>query len=575
VLGRLFLQKKELSVQPKKSNDDNPELVKILPLGGCGEIGMNMLVIENAGQILLIDCGLMFPEAHMLGIDLVLPDVAYLQERVADICGLVLTHAHEDHIGALPFLYHQLGSPPIFASRFTLGMLQHKLEEFELKLNSKMVQIQPRHPFSVGPFTIEPFRVAHSVPDGVGLAIRCAAGLLVHSGDFKLDPTPLDGERTDLARLAQYGDEGVLMLLADSTNVESAGYTGSEREVGPHFAQLMAASTGMVFVAAFSSNIHRIQQAIDAARSCGRKILLLGRSMLSNVAVARLIDELRVSEADLVDLKQLDDYPRHQVAVITTGSQGEPRSALTRIAAGEHPQLAIEAEDCVILSSRFIPGNEKAITAVINQLYRRGAVVHYQRSCGVHVSGHASSEELKQLLAVVKPHYFVPIHGEYRHLAQHAKLAVKCGVAAGNSLVVENGQPLVVSRHGKTLLEPVEVGRILVDGKGVGDVGEVELRDRHRLARHGTVLAVLAVSRSRGTVLHGPELVSRGCVPELDSGILLARAVEQVEQMLAEHQLTARTDWDALRIEIRQTLSRFFKRELQRRPLVLPVIIQL
>ncbi len=560
---------------PQKPNDDNPELLKILPLGGCGEIGMNMLALENAGQILLIDCGLMFPEAHMLGIDLVLPDIAYFEERVDDICALVLTHAHEDHIGALPFLYRQLGSPPIFASRFTLGMLKHKLEEFDLNLNNRMEQLEPRHPFSVGPFTIEPFRVSHSVPDGVGLAIRCGAGLLVHSGDFKLDPTPLDGERTDLARLAQYGDEGVLVLLADSTNVESAGYTGSEREVGPHFVQLMTASTGMVFVAAFSSNIHRIQQAINAAHSCGRKILLLGRSIVSNVLVARLLDQLSVAESDLIDIKQLGDYPRHKVAVITTGSQGEPRSALTRIAAGEHPQLAIETEDCVILSSRFIPGNEKAITAVINQLYRRGAVVHYQRSCGVHVSGHASREELKQLLAVVKPQYFVPIHGEYRHLAQHAQLACECGVAADNSMIIENGQPLLLSRHGKKLLEPVEVGRILVDGKGVGDVGEVELRDRHRLARHGTVLAVLAVSRSRGSVIHGPELVSRGCVPEVGGEELLAEAAHQVELMLAEHQLSARTDWDALRIEIRQTLRRFFKRRLQRRPLVLPIIIQL
>ncbi|MDY0189242.1 MAG: ribonuclease J [Desulfuromonas sp.] len=562
-------------MHPNKTDADNPELLKILPLGGCGEIGMNMLVVENAGHILLIDCGLMFPEAHMLGIDLVLPDVAYLHERAADICAIVLTHAHEDHIGALPYLYSQLGSPPIFASRFTLGMLQHKLAEFALKLNNKMELLEPRHPFCVGPFTIEPFRVAHSVPDGVGLAIRCAAGLLVHSGDFKLDPTPLDGERTDLARLAQYGDEGVLALLADSTNVESAGYTGSERDVGPHFAQLMALSTGMVFVAAFSSNIHRIQQAIDAALSCGRKILLLGRSMVGNVAVARLLDQLRVAENDLIDIKQLGDYPRHKVTVITTGSQGEARSALTRIAAGEHPQLAIESEDCVILSSRFIPGNEKAITAVINQLYRRGAVVHYQRSCGVHVSGHASSEELKQLVAVVKPQYFIPIHGEYRHLAQHAKLARACGVAEGNSIIIENGQPLLLSRHGKKLLDPVEVGRILVDGKGVGDVGAVELRDRHRLARHGTVLAVLAVSRSRGTVIHGPELVSRGCVPEVDSEELLAEAALEVEAMLAEHQLSPRSDWDALRIEIRQTLSRFFKHRLQRRPLVLPVIIQL
>ncbi|MEA3466028.1 MAG: ribonuclease J [Thermodesulfobacteriota bacterium] len=554
---------------------DNPDIVRVLALGGLGEIGMNMMALETAGKILLIDCGLMFPEAHMLGIDLVLPDISCLADRIDDICALVLTHGHEDHIGALPFLYRQLGSPPIFATRFSLGLLRKKLEEFDLNLNQHMHQIEPRQPFTVGPFTIEPFRVAHSVPDGVGLAIRSAAGLVIHSGDFKLDPTPLDGQRTDLARLAQFGDEGVLLLLADSTNVESDGYTGSEREVGPRFVQLMNETSGMVFVATFSSNIHRIQQAVDAARVCGRRIVLHGRSMLTNTSVARLHDQLTISDDELIDIKQLNDYPRHEIAVITTGSQGEPRSALTRISADEHPHFSIKENDCVILSSRFIPGNEKAITSVINQLYRRGATVHYQRSCGVHVSGHASREELKQLLSLVKPQCFIPIHGEYRHLAQHARLACDLGVKDESSLIVENGQPVLVSRHGVKRLEAVDNGRILVDGKGIGDVGTMELRDRHRLARHGTVLAVLAINRNKGTVLHGPELISRGCIPEIDSSRWLGEAAHQVELMLTEHQLSPQSDWDDLRVEIRQTLSRFFKKRLQRRPLILPIIIQL
>ena len=554
---------------------NNHDLLRVLALGGLGEIGMNMMALETAGKIILIDCGLMFPEAHMLGIDLVLPDISCLANRVDDICALVLTHGHEDHIGALPFLYQQLGSPPIFATRFTIGLLKKKLEEFDLNLNQYIQQIEPRQPFAVGPFTIEPFRVAHSVPDGVGLAIRSAAGLVIHSGDFKLDTTPLDGQRTDLARLAQFGDEGVLLLLADSTNVESDGYTGSEREVGPRFVQLMNETSGMVFIATFSSNIHRIQQALDAARACGRKIVLHGRSMLTNTAVARLLDQLTIAEDELIDVKQLNDYPRHQIAVITTGSQGEPRSALARIAAAEHPHFSITESDSVILSSRFIPGNEKAITSVINQLYRQGATVHYQRSCGVHVSGHASREELKQLLSLVKPQCFIPIHGEFRHLAQHARLACDLGVKKDNSLIVENGQPVLVSRHGVKRLEVVESGRILVDGKGIGDVGTMELRDRHRLARNGTVLAVLAISRSKGTIIHGPELVSRGCVPEIDSERWLTEAAHQVELMLGEQQLSPRTDWDDLRVEIRQTISRFFKKRLQRRPLVLPIIIQL
>lgn len=553
----------------------NPDHIQILPLGGLGEIGLNMMAIDYCGQIVLIDCGLMFPEAHMLGIDLVLPDISALTERVDDICALVLTHGHEDHIGALPFLYQQLGSPPIYASRFTLGLLKKKLEEFDMNLNQRFNQIEPRQPFSVGAFTIEPFRVAHSIPDGLGLAIRTAAGVIIHSGDFKLDATPLDGQGTDLARLAHYGDEGVLLLLADSTNVESDGYSGSERQVGPRFCQLMAEAQGMVFIAAFSSNIHRIQQAIDAAIACGRKVLLHGRSMISNSAVARLLDQLKIPEHALIDIKQLGDYPRQRVAVITTGSQGESRSTLTRIAAADHPHFSIEADDCVILSSRFIPGNEKAITSVINQLYRQGAKVHYQRSSGVHVSGHACREELKQLIALTRPSCFIPIHGEYRHLCQHAQLASETGVDANNCLVLENGQPALVTRHGIKRLEAVESGRILVDGKGVGDVGTLELRDRHRLARHGTVLAVLAVSRSKGTLLHGPELVSRGCIPELGSEALLLEAAEEVEMMLAEHHLSALTDWDDLRVEVRQTLSRFFKKRFQRRPLVLPIIIQL
>lgn len=553
----------------------NPDQLTLLPLGGLGEIGLNMMALEYAGKIVLIDCGLMFPEAHMLGIDLVLPDVSCLEERREDICGLVITHGHEDHIGAIPFLYEQLGRPPLYATRLTLALLKKKLEEFELNLNQSMTQIAPRENFDVGPFTIESFRVAHSVPDGVGLAVRCGAGLVVHSGDFKLDATPLDGQSTDVARLAQYGEEGVLLLLADSTNVETPGFAGSERDVGPRFRDIMEQANGMVFVATFSSNIHRVQQAVDAALACGRKVALYGRSMVSNCGVARVYDALTIPESELIDVRQLADYPRDQVAVITTGSQGEPRSALARLAADDHPQFAIEENDCVILSSRFIPGNEKAITSVINQLYRLGAEVHYQRTSGVHVSGHASREELKQLLALVRPQSFIPIHGEFRHLMQHARLAQQVGVAQERSLVVENGQPVLVSAHGMKLLEPVETGRVLVDGKGVGDVGMMELRDRHRLARHGTVMAVLAVSRSKGTLLHGPELVSRGCLPEPNSDVLLAEAAERVRDMLSEHHLSSLTDWDDVRIEIRQTLTRFFKRRLQRRPLVLPVIIQL
>ncbi len=553
--------------------DDN--LLRLLPLGGLGEIGMNMLALETQGKIVVIDCGLMFPEAHMLGIDLVLPDVSALLERRDDICAMILTHGHEDHIGALPFLYEQLGRPPLYATAFTLALVHKKLAEFGLDVHARATVIEPRQPFVAGPFTVEPFRVAHSVPDGVGLALRCAAGLVVHSGDFKLDPTPLDGEATDVARLAQLGEEGVLLLLADSTNAEQPGYTASERCVGPRLQQVMAAAEQMVFVATFSSNIHRIQQAVAAARNCGRKILFYGRSIVANTAVARLCSMLHVADEDLITLKQLPHYRRNEVTVITTGSQGETRSALTRIAAGEHPHFTIEPDDCVILSSRFIPGNEKAINAVINQLYRAGADVHYQHSAGVHVSGHASREELLQLLHLVKPRYFVPIHGEYRQLAQHARLARSSGISVAASPIVENGQPVLISATAITVQEAVESGRVLVDGKGVGDVGTMELRDRHRLARHGTVLAILAVNRNSGAVIHGPELVSRGCIAADDEEDYLNGAAAAVNELLAQQSLSPSTDWDAVRVEIRLTISRFFKKNLQRRPLVLPIIIQL
>lgn len=552
----------------------HPDAVRLLPLGGLGEIGMNMMVLECRGQLLIIDCGLMFPEAYMMGIDLVLPDVSALDGRIDQICGLVLTHGHEDHIGALPFLLERLGNPPIFATALTLGLLSNKLEEHDLKSKARLNRIQPRDEVALGPFRIEFFRAAHSIVDGVGLAIYTPAGLIVHTGDFKIDHTPVDDQPTDLARLGAYGDEGVLLLLSDSTNVERKGHTLSEREVGRAFAEILPRCKGLVVVATFSSNIHRIQQVIDVAINCGRKVLINGRSMEKNTAVARELGYLHVPDDVLVDLREMRQLPREKVVVMTTGSQGEPLSVLSRMAMADYKPVAIEAGDAVILSSRSIPGNEKAISRLINLLYRRGAEVFYQTTSEVHVSGHASQEELKLIFSLTRPRFFVPLHGEYRHLVKHVQLAETMGVEAGRAVVLENGVPLIVSANGLRRQPRVASGRVFVDGKGVGDVGDMQLRDRRHLANHGLVMVLMGIEQSSGTILYGPELFTRGFVPEEESGELLEMAKQAVRELVREHSLEAVSDWEEMQVEVRKTLRRFFNRTIDRRPLILPVVFE-
>ncbi|SDZ79833.1 ribonuclease J [Desulfuromusa kysingii] len=557
--------------------DKSPDKIQLLPFGGLGEIGMNMLGIEYAGKILLIDCGLMFPEAYMFGIDLVLPDVSALEDRRDDIVGLVLTHGHEDHIGAIPFLWEQLGEPVIYATCLTLGLLRNKLKEFELDHRVELVQIKPREKIDLPPFQVEPYRAAHSIVDGVGLAIRTPAGLIIHTGDFKIDQTPVDGENTDLARLAELGEEGVLLLLADSTNVENEGYTLSEKTVGKVLEEIIPQCPQRVIVATFSSNIHRIQQIADAAKLAGRKILINGRSMVSNVDIARQLGYLTIAEEQFITLRAMRDFPPEQVLIITTGSQGEPLSALMRIALGDHKQIELEAGDSVILSSKFIPGNEKAISDLINNLYRRGAEVFYEKTSEIHVSGHASREELKLVHNLVKPQYFVPVHGEYRHLVKHKQLAIEMGLAEKNTLVLENGQKLSVGTAGLKLEEPFETGRVFVDGKGVGDVGRMEIRDRRHLANHGVVILLLAINQSTGKIVHGPEIFTKGFVPEdnQSSEALLADAKQAVCDLLNEHSQEMLSDWEELRVEVRKVLRRCFNKQIARRPLILPLIMQL
>ena len=558
-------------------SDNQVESIHLLPFGGLGEIGMNMMAIEYGGKILLIDCGLMFPESYMFGIDLVLPDIKVLKERSEDIVGLVLTHGHEDHIGAIPFLWQHLGEPAIYGTCLTLGLLRNKLKEFELDRQVELVQIQPREKIDLFPFEVEPYRAAHSIVDGVGLAIKTPAGTIVHTGDFKIDQTPVDGENTDLARLAELGEEGVLLLLADSTNVENEGYTLSERSVGKILDEMIPRCQQRVIVATFSSNIHRIQQIADAAKIAGRKLLINGRSMVSNVDIARQLGYLTIAEEQFIDLREMRDLPPEQILIITTGSQGEPLSALMRIALGDHKQVELEPGDTVILSSKFIPGNEKAISDLINNLYRRGAEVFYEKTSEIHVSGHASREELKLVHSLVKPKYFVPVHGEYRHLVKHKQLAIEMGLPPENTLVLENGQKLTVSTEGLRLGESFETGRVLVDGKGVGDVGKMELRDRRHLANHGLVILMLAINQSTGEIVQGPEIFSKGFIPEdsRESDILLTEAKQAVCNLLQEHSQEMLSDWEELRVEVRKTLRRCFNKKIARRPLILPLILQL
>lgn len=550
--------------------------LRIVALGGLGEIGLNMMAVEYAGKILLIDCGLMFPEAYMLGIDLVLPDISSLENRTEDILALFLTHGHEDHIGAIPFLWQQLGEPDIYGTGLTLGLLRNKLKEFELDGQVALIEIQPRQKVELFPFAVEPFRVAHSIVDGVGLAIRTPLGTVIHTGDFKIDQTPVDGQNTDLARLAELGEEGVLLLLADSTNVENEGYTLSERTVKKALEEIIPHAKKRVVIATFSSNIHRIQQIADVAAASDRKLLINGRSMISNIDIARKLGYLKIAEEQFIDLRDMRNLPPNKVLIITTGSQGEPLSALMRIALGDHKQIELEKGDTVILSSKFIPGNEKAISDLINNLYRRGAEVYYEKTSEIHVSGHASREELKLVHNLVKPKYFVPIHGEYRHLVKHAQLAVEMGLPEENAMVLDNGKPLLIDAEGARIGEPIETGRIFVDGKGVGDVGAMQLRDRRHLANHGLVILMLAINQSSGEIVQGPELFTKGFVEDNEeTAELLEEARQAVCDLLSELSLDARSDWEELRVEVRKALRRCFNKKIARRPLILPVILEL
>jgi ribonuclease J len=548
--------------------------LRIIPLGGLGEIGLNMTLYEHGDDIIIVDCGLMFPEPAMLGIDLVIPDISYLRENADRVRGIFLTHGHEDHIGALPFVLQEI-PVPLYGTALTLGFVRGKLKEYDLDSQIELRVVKPRTIVDIGNFAVEFIRVAHSIVDGCALAIRSLEGTVIHTGDFKLDQTPVDGELTDLATLSRYGEEGVLALLSDSTNVEREGVTLSERLVGDAFNEIFPLCPGRIIVAAFSSNIHRVQQVVEAAERCGRKVLLNGRSMLTNVQIARELGYLRIPDTLLVELKDLPKLPKNQVCMITTGSQGEPMSGLTRIAMDDHKQIKLEPGDTVILSSRFIPGNEKTISDHINHLYRRGAEVYHEKVSEVHVSGHASQEELKLMINLVRPRFFTPIHGEYRHLVKHAKLAQKVGIPAERCILAVNGDIITFSNGSGQISGTVDSGRVFVDGKGIGDVGNIVLKDRKHLSEDGMVIVIIAINQATGEFIYGPDIVTRGFVFEDESQEFLDETRKIVLDTLAGVNLEVLGDLNEVKLEVRRVLRRFFNKTIERRPVILPLILEM
>jgi len=549
------------------------EPLRVIPLGGLGEFGLNMMLLEHGESAIAIDCGLMFPGADLLGIDLVIPDVSYLVEKKKKLQGIVLTHAHEDHIGALPYILRQL-PVPVFGTRLTLGLLGNKLREHGLDKSTDLREIKAGQPWELAPFKLEGIRVTHSLMDCLALAVATPAGTVIHTGDFKIDNTPMNGELFDFQKFAAYGEKGVLLLLSDSTNVEREGYTPSEREVGRNLEEIFQGSRGRLFVATFSSNIPRIQQVVDLSERFGREVILSGRSMINNAQIASDLGYLHLPNGVATESERWQDIPRDAVTFLTTGSQGEPLSVLTRVALDNHKSIRIERGDTVVLSSKLIPGNEKTINNLINHLYRRGAEVHYEKVSEIHVSGHASQEELKTMLQLTRPRYFVPVHGEYRHLVRHVQLAQKVGVPAENCFLLEDGAALELTQSSARKAEPVSTGRVFVDGKGVGDVEDVVIRDRRHLSEDGMVLAVMAIHQQTGELVAGPDLISRGFVRAEESEEVMERAKKVVLDTLRDINRETRTDPAELQEEVRKALRRYFNKTLERRPVILPFIVE-
>ncbi|MEJ2099367.1 MAG: ribonuclease J [Desulfobacterales bacterium] len=548
-------------------------MLKIIPLGGLGEIGLNMMVFEYGSTLFVVDAGLMFPEDYMLGVDFVIPDMDYLRQSRARLAGIILTHAHEDHIGALPYLVKDFKAP-VFGTPFTLGLVRQKLEEFELLGSAALHRFLPDETLKLGPFSLEFIRVGHSVLDGVGIAIRTPLGTVIHTGDFKIGYGSDDGMETDVNRFAKYGEEGVMALLSDSTNVEREGYPISDKEIGETLGRITARSSGRVIVALFASNIARTQMILDIAKANRKKIVFDGKSIETSVRIAIEMGYLDIRDNHIIQVEEIADYNDDEMIIITTGTQGEPMSSLARMASGTHRRIKIKKGDTVILSSKFIPGNERAIGKIINNLYRKGADVIYEKISDIHVSGHAFREELKLMIKLTQPRYFLPVHGEYRHLVLHSRLAKEVGIQAENILLAENGQIIEFDKNGGRINGRVSTGRVLVDGKGVGDVGRSVLKERRALSEEGLVAVTMAFDEETGVVVYGPEIVSRGFVFQTESGYLLEDAQCVVLEIVEEIAPEVPNRVDKIRSKIKTALRQYFFFTIGRRPVILPFIME-
>ena len=550
----------------------NTNKVKIIPLGGLHEIGKNLTLVEYRDDIIIIDCGMTFPEDEMLGIDVVIPDVTYLENNKHRIRGLVLTHGHEDHIGAIPYVLRKLDLD-IYGTGLTIGLLENKLKEHRLS-RDKLHVVSAGDVVKLGKMEVEWINVNHSIPDACALAIKTPLGYVYHSGDFKVDFTPISGEPINLTRIAEIGQKGVLAMIGESTNVLREGYTMSESKVGETFNRLFQSlSDNRIIIATFASNVHRVQQIINSAEKYGRKVVLSGRSMVNVTETARKLGQFRVKKDTFIDIKDMDKYDDSELVLITTGSQGEPMSALTRIAYGEHRKIQLTPNDAIILSATPIPGNENAVTKVINRLLERGAKVIYETLSEIHVSGHACQEELKLILSLVKPKYFIPAHGEVRHLMKHAKIAQQMGMDEENIFIMENGNCLEISQKSAKLVGDVPSGNILVDGLGVGDVGNIVLRDRRHLSEDGLIIVVISLTKE-GKVVSGPDIISRGFVYVRESEDLIEDAKNVVRKILNDDSRDNLRDWNGLKSDIRDNLRSYIFKNTKRNPMILPIIME-
>jgi ribonuclease J len=547
-----------------------------IPLGGLGEFGMNMMALRFGEDIIVIDAGLMFPEQELLGVDIVIPDTTYLKQNKSKVRAIVLTHAHEDHIGAIPYILGDL-NVPVYGTEFTLAIVRKKLEEHGLLESAKLREVAAGQTSTIGPFQIEYLHVTHSTIDCVALAIRTPVGVIIHTGDFKIDPTPVDSVPFDLHAFARYGAEGVLALFSDSTNVERPGFTPSERAVVVRLEELFRAAPQKVVVSCFSSSIHRIQQVIDIARMCGRKVGFVGRSMVDNTEIAHGLDKLHIPDGSVVRPQDIRSFDPKKLVVLASGTQAEPMSALSRIAVDNHRLMSIAENDTVILSARIIPGNEKAIFRMIDHLFRRRVLVYYEsgRSSPIHVSGHASQEEMKILLQLVRPKYFIPVHGEYRQLFRHSALAEQVGAVSGQIFLLESGHPVEFTADGRAFQrEPVPAGRVLVDSGSLEEIQDVVIRDRRHLSEDGVVVPIIAINKHTGLVEVAPEIVTRGFLPNDDGQEIIAKAREVILRTVEQSSPEEKMDWGVIKEKIRVDLKRFLNKQTSKRPLILPVILE-